>query len=51
MDPALKSTLCPHCGCVLSRKTLLTHRRMYYDEDSDTWVKKRKELEGITKYI
>lgn len=37
-----ESTFCPHCSCVLSKKTYSAHRRLYYDEDTTQWVKKRE---------
>lgn len=31
---------CEHCNSNLSLKTWKTHRRLYYDDAADTWVKK-----------
>ena len=36
---------CPHCGIEVARKTYLAHRRLYFDSDTDQWVK-RKALCG-----
>lgn len=33
--------ICPHCDCKLSRKTYNTHKRLYYNKESDQWIKKR----------
>ena len=32
---------CPHCDSLLSKKALDTHRRLYFDTKSGTWMKKR----------
>ena len=32
---------CLHCDCELSKKTYETHKRLYYDNESDQWIKKR----------
>ena len=37
----LEGVMCPHCDCRLSKKTLDTHKRLYYDEESNKWIKKR----------
>ena len=34
--------MCPHCGHSVSTKTYLAHKRVYYDDDSDQWIKVRK---------
>ena len=36
------STVCPHCGESLSKKTLLAHKRLYYDNERGIWIKKNK---------
>ena len=41
MDNAAMRVLCPHCGCLLSKKTFSTHKRLYYDESSGVWIEKR----------
>ncbi len=33
---------CPHCGDVLTKKVYKTHRRLYYDDDTQQWIKKRR---------
>ena len=32
--------LCGHCKQWLKAKAFRTHRRLYYDEDSEQWLKK-----------
>ena len=32
---------CPHCSCSLSCKAYYAHKRIYFDADSEQWVKKR----------
>ena len=39
-----KRVHCIHCGEFVSKKTFLAHKRIYYDSDSDQWIKK-KELD------
>ncbi len=36
-----KSFFCPHCGEYLTKKVYKTHQRIYYDGDTQQWVKKR----------
>lgn len=36
-----RHSVCPHCDCLLSKKALDSHRRLYYDTISCTWIKKR----------
>jgi len=31
---------CPHCDCLLSKKTFEAHKRLYYDGSTDQWIKK-----------
>lgn len=31
---------CEHCSSELALKTWKTHRKLYYDEDTETWIKK-----------
>ena len=31
--------VCPHCNQLLSEKTLKEHRRLYYDDEREVWVK------------
>lgn len=38
----MASVVCPHCGHLLSKKTYLSHKRLYYDEEGDAWIKKQK---------
>lgn len=33
---------CPHCATTLSKKSYDAHRRIYYDEDASSWIKKRR---------
>ena len=33
--------LCPHCSSELSKKTLMQHKRLYYDASTETWIKRR----------
>ncbi len=37
------SYFCPHCGDVLTKKVYKTHRRLYYDDDTQQWIKKRHQ--------
>ena len=41
-DPS-RSTwiLCPHCESQLNKKTYQAHKRLYFDQDSHVWMKKR----------
>ena len=39
---------CTHCGGLVSKKTFLAHKRVYYDSNSDQWVK-RRELDPESK--
>ena len=32
--------ICPHCSCSLSRKVYEAHKRLYFNADSNQWVKK-----------
>lgn len=44
--------LCPHCSVQVSKKTLLAHKRVYYDCSSDQWIKKRRGSDSSnSKYI
>ena len=40
MAETLKLKFCAHCNSQLSLKTWRTHRRLYYDENTETWTKK-----------
>ena len=40
-----RKVLCPHCDKYLSKKTLATHRRLYYDGPADRWIKKRRVVQ------
>jgi hypothetical protein len=33
--------LCPHCSCLLAKKTIRAHKRLYFDMSSGKWLKKR----------
>ena len=33
---------CPHCDSMLARKTYDAHKRLYYDVETDQWIKKRR---------
>lgn len=35
------TTFCPHCQQNLSKKSFIKHKRLYYDSDTDQWMKKR----------
>lgn len=35
-----KSKFCAHCSSTLSLKTWRTHKRLFYDDASETWIKK-----------
>lgn len=37
-----QKNFCPHCTSLLSRKAYATHKRLYYDGQTDQWVKKQK---------
>ncbi len=37
----LGKQICPHCDCLLSRKAIERHRKLYYDASSSSWIKKR----------
>ena len=41
-----RKVLCPHCDNYLSKKTLATHRRLYYDSTADRWIKKRRPMQA-----
>ena len=43
METARARVFCPHCDCMLHKKTFNTHKRLYYDEACDIWMKKRSE--------
>lgn len=30
--------ICPHCSEIVSYKTFRSHKRLYYDRDSGTWL-------------
>ena len=32
---------CLHCGIYVARKTFRMHKRVYYDSDTDQWIKKK----------
>ena len=32
---------CPHCGTYVANKTYKMHRRLYFDVQTDQWVKKK----------
>lgn len=32
--------ICPHCNFSLSKKAYETHKRLYYNTESDQWIKK-----------
>ena len=32
---------CPHCGRDVAKKTYRMHKRMYFDPDTDQWVKRK----------
>ena len=34
--------LCPHCECSVSKKAYATHKRLYYNNDTNKWIKKRR---------
>ena len=36
----MNSRFCAHCSSHLSVKTWKTHRRLYFDNDTETWIKK-----------
>ena len=33
---------CPHCSQTLSTKTYKAHKRLYFDSNSNSWIKRRK---------
>ena len=33
--------ICPHCSCELSKKAYNAHKRLYYDNSTHQWIKKR----------
>ena len=34
--------LCPHCECSVSKKAYATYKRLYYNNDTNKWIKKRR---------
>lgn len=32
--------LCPHCECILSKKSYMAHKRLYHDGETNQWIKK-----------
>lgn len=34
--------VCPHCDTCMSRKSYDAHKRLYYDEETGEWIKKRR---------
>ena len=42
---SLSTVFCPHCGALVSRKTYRMHKRLYYDSDTEQWIK-RKALDS-----
>ena len=38
---ASNEVFCPHCGGEVAKKTYQTHKRLYYDSDTDQWVKRK----------
>ena len=41
-DKSTKRLICPHCSSCLSKKAYATHKRLYYDQASNEWIKKQK---------
>ena len=41
-----RKVFCPHCQCYLAKKTFGTHKRLYYDNSSERWIKKRQLIEA-----
>jgi len=37
----------PHCSQVLKRRTYYDHRKQFYDEDRNTWVKKMRVRDDV----
>ena len=37
----LDEVFCPHCGTCVANKTYRMHKRLYYDDQGDQWVKKK----------
>ena len=37
-----RTVFCPHCSQELSSKTFKAHKRLYFDQDTNEWHKKRK---------
>ena len=35
-----ENIFCPHCGIYVAIMTFWMHKRVYYDSDTDQWIKK-----------
>ena len=42
----VRCRLCPHCNELISYKTFLKHRRLYYIAEDDHWVSKSSKREA-----
>ena len=52
METREDEVFCPHCGVEVAKKTFKTHKRLYYDSNTDQWVKRRttEEVSEASEY-
>ena len=42
MATRASESYCPHCGNVLAKKVYDAHKRLYYNEEMEQWIKRNR---------
>ena len=43
---------CPHCGVEIVKKTYKVHKRLYFDMNSDQWMKRKAgDVSGTSSFL